>query len=193
MHEHKQLWSYWNNVNELINEEIYSIPKEKKAKIIEEWENGIATQNKVTEDQILENIKTIPKIEINPTEWTMDRLKECIDNYVKNRFLSSIALAGMINEYISIYLLDDYTKTNDGLFSITEYFDQLKGQQNRIETLRKLDIITESEKTNLKNLNDIRNKYVHVTQIKYENIREDCLKAIKILIEFLDNRKISTI
>ena len=44
--------------------------------------------------------------------WVMDRFKEGIDQYVCGQWLSSIALAGIIAEFLSFHLMEEYVKSN---------------------------------------------------------------------------------
>ena len=119
----------------------------------------------------------------------MDRLKECIDDYVKQKWLSSIALAGSISEYSTAYFIEGYIDKK-GIFSILEHTDMIKNQKQRIKLLVKLKVIENDDKDYLESINNIRNKYLHVSDPQSEGIKEDCLQAINALNNFLTRHPI---
>jgi len=184
MSNHTEPWRYWNKTKNEIPDDLSSIDGNEKDRLLEQWESGVWTENKPTKDEILKNIKSLPEIDVKVTKWVMDRLKECIDDFVKQKYLSSIALAGAICEYHTFNLIEQYIKSN-GIYPIIKESGLLKQQHDRIALLRRLDIITETERKSLKNVNELRNKNLHIHTINYINLKQDCLNVIKRIIEFL--------
>jgi len=190
MSNHTEPWRYWNKTRNEIPDDLSSIDGNEKDRLLEQWESGVWTENKPTKDEILKNIKSLPEIDVKVTKWVMDRLKECIDDFVKQKYLSSIALAGAISEYHTFNLIEQYIKSN-GIYPIIKESGLLKQQHDRIALLRRLDIITETERKSLENVNFLRNKYLHIHTINYSNLKQDCLNVMKRIIEFLVAHPIS--
>lgn len=190
MPSHDDIWRYWNKTRNEIPDNINTLTEEEIINLLTQWEGGVWTGNKPDKKQILQNIKLLPEIDIKVTIWIMDRIKECTDDFVKQRWLSSIALTGAICEYLSFYLLQDYIKQN-GIFPIIEDSGLLKQQHDRIILLRRLNIINENERADLKIINDIRNKYLHVHTTDYSTIKDNCLDIIKKMISLLTNHPIN--
>jgi hypothetical protein len=62
-------------------------------------------------DNVLRNIRDLPPIGLQQVpEWIMDRVKDAADDYVRGRWLSSIALCGVIGEFLSFHLLENYVR-----------------------------------------------------------------------------------
>ena len=184
MSNHTEPWRYWNKTRNEIPDDLSSIDGNEKDRLLEQWESGVWTENKPTKDEILKNIKSLPEIDVKVTKWVMDRLKECIDDFVKQKYLSSIALAGAISEYHTFNLIEQHIKSN-GIYPIIKESHLLKQQSKRIVLLKKLGRITETEQKSLENVNDLRNKCLHIHTIDYTNLKQDCLNVIKRIIEFL--------
>jgi hypothetical protein len=108
MSNHTEPWRYWNKTRNEIPDDLSSIDENEKDRLLEQWESGVWTENKPTKDEILKNIKSLPEIDVKVTKWIMDRLKECIDDFVKQKYLSSIALAGAISEYHTFNLIEQH-------------------------------------------------------------------------------------
>ena len=169
MSNHEDPWGYVNHTKDGIPDNVDTLEDEKKSELIKKWDEGVWTENKPDTNQILKNIKLLPRIDVLVTKWVMDRIKECTDDFVNQRWLSSIALSGALCEYLSFYLLQNYIKQN-GVFPLVVHAKLLKLQNDRIVLLRKLEIIEENERADLKEINDLRNKYLHIHKTDYEDI-----------------------
>lgn len=190
MSNHEEPWEYWNKTRRDIPDDLNAVDDKKIAELLGQWEGGVWTEMKPDSKQILANIKLLPEIHITVTKWIMDRIKECTDAFVNQRWLSSIALAGAISEYLSFYLLQEFIKKK-GMFPLTEHSGLLKQQHDRIVLLRKLDIIEEPERVDLHEINELRNKYLHIHTTDYSRIKDDNLTIIKKLITLLSKYPVS--
>jgi hypothetical protein len=167
------------------------IPEEKKRYFIRQWRALVHTKNLQSRDSILRNIRDLPPIGLQSVpEWVMDRVKEVADDYVRGRWLSSIALCGVIAEFLTFELLENYVRERaiDGLI---KHSRKLGSQTGRLNTLRELHVI-EEERSALDSVREIRNKHVHLNRIESsgDKIKQDSLKSVKNLVEFLNTHKL---
>jgi len=181
-------YSYWNNIPKIIPEDMKDLTSKEIKQYLTKWRDSVWTKNVKDNTQRLKNIKDIPIInEINIDQWTMDRLKEASALYVEGFFVASIALCGIIAEFNTFKLLEDCINRN-GIEHVIEYSKKFGNQVGRIETLKKIDEITENGAILLKNIKDIRNQYIHSGVVDHSGFisKEDNLKILKALIEFLN-------
>ena len=149
--EHAQNWAYVNKAISKIQRlttTVESIPEDEKKALLEEWEGQVWTENKPDINTILKNIQSLPNIRVQVPKWVMDRLKECLDDYVKQKWLSSIALAESISEYLTAHFIQEYISKN-GIFSILKDSQKIKIQRDRINLLVGLTIINGNDKQDL--------------------------------------------
>ena len=84
-------------------------PEEEKLYFLRQW--STVTKNVQSPDNVLRNIRDLPPIGLQQVpEWIMDRVKDAADDYVRGRWLSSIALCGVIGEFLSFHLLENYVR-----------------------------------------------------------------------------------
>lgn len=188
----KKKWSYWNFLSELIPENTNSLSDEEKRDFMQQWKGLVHTNNVQTPDSRLRNIRDLPLIGLQSVpEWVMDRVKEVADDYVRGRWLSSIASCGVIAEFLTFHLLENYVREK-GIDGLIKHSKKLGGQQSRLTALRELRVIKEKERNTLDSIREIRNKYVHLNRISSseEKIKPDCLKSIKSLVEFLNTHRL---
>jgi hypothetical protein len=185
-------WSYWNFLSELVPENVDSLSDGKKRFFMEQWKGLVHTKNVQSRDSILRNIHDLPPIGLQSVpEWVMDRVKEVADDYVRGRWLSAIAVCGVIAEFLSFHLLDNYWQ-KEGIEGLIRHSRKLGSQEGRLTTLKELRFISERERKTLDSIREIRNKYVHLNRISSseERIKPDCLRAVKSLVHFLNTHKL---
>lgn len=182
-------WFYWNDLPGNIPKDISNLNDEQKNDFLKKWGDAVWTKNSQDSDQKLNNIKNLVAIKVAVPEWVMDRLKESAEHYVNGAWLSSIALSESICEFLTYYFLEEYVVKN-GIDDIIEHNKKLKDQYQRLQLVKKLSIISEQEWKLLDEIRDIRNKYIHLNKIDFNGneIKENCLKSLKNLITFLNNR-----
>lgn len=184
-------WTYWNFLSELIPEKVDDLPEEQKRYFVQEWHGLVQTKNVQSRELILRNIRDLPPIGLQSVpEWVTDRVKEVADDYVRGRWLSSIALCGVIGEFLTFHLLENYVREN-GIQGLIRYSKKWGYQQGRLTTLRELQVIREEERVALDSIRETRNKYVHLNRISSseEKIKPACIKSIKNLVGFLNTHK----
>ena len=157
--------------------------------IIKIWNNQISNKNTQIETEIVKNIKDLISQDFCVDRIIMDRVKEAMDHYVKGQWVSSIALCGLICEYLSYIMIEEYIKRN-GIDGIIKYNKELSNQYGRLKLLGKLKFITEYQRKSLDQIRDIRNKYVHLERINEiaGRIKEDNFIIITNLIKFLNEK-----
>src|SRR3989344_226797 len=178
-------WFYWNNLPNNIPDDISTLNDEQKNDLLKKWAEAIWTKNSQNQEQRLSNIKNLVGIKVAVPEWVMDRLKESANHYVNGSWLSAIALSESICEFLTYYFLEDYVIKN-GIDNIIEHSKKLKEQYQRLQLLKKLEVISEPEWKLLDEIRDTRNKYIHLNKIDFtgNEIKEDSLKSLKNLITF---------
>lgn len=182
-------WFYWNNLPSDIPDDVSKLDDGKKNELLKKWNGAVWTKNTQSNDQKLNNIRNLVAIKVAVPEWVMDRLKESADHYVNGVWLSAIALSESVCEFLTYYILERYVIDN-GIDNIIEHSKKLKDQYQRLQLLKKLSIISESEWKLLDEIRDIRNKYIHLNKIDFtgNQIKEDSLKTLKNLITFLNDK-----
>ena len=187
--EKEKKWTYWNFLSELIPENIATHPEEEKLYFLRQWEALTVTKNAQHPDDVLRNIRDLPPIGLQLVpEWIMDRLKEAADDYVRGRWLSSIALCGVMGEFLSFHLLENYVRDN-GIGEVVRFSKRLGNQGGRLSALKELQVLKEDEWKALDSIREIRNEYVHLNRTG-NKMKEDCLRSIRNLVEFLNQHKL---
>jgi len=189
----EESWSYRNYVPKAIPADLKELPEEDKHALIDNWADAVYTQNVQSRDDKLRNIRDLRRIHLGGVPvWIMDRFKEMIDHYVCGQWLSSIAIGGIIAEYLSFHLVEEYVKSN-GIRRLIRHSRSLGNQKLRLKALRKLDILTEDELKKLDFIRETRNEYVHLNTIRTteKKIKIDSLKVVGNLTEFLNEHTLS--
>jgi len=184
-----QVWFYWNDLPNEILSNFSTLTEENKTELLNKWLGAIGTKSTQKPEQKLENIKDLPAIKIIVPEWVMDRLKEASNHYVNGEWLSTIAISATISEFLTYYLLERYISEN-GIDEIIKHNKKLGSQDSRLKLLKDLNVLSEANWKLLDEIRDIRNKYIHLNKIDFAGsvIKNNCLKSIKNLIEFLNNQ-----
>jgi len=187
--EKEKKWTYWNFLSELIPEDIAARSEEEKRYFLREWEGLTVTKNVQPPDSVLQNIRNLPPIGLQLVpEWVMDRVKEAADDYVRGRWLSSIALCGVMGEFLSFHLLENYVRDN-GIGGLVRFSKRLGNQGGRLSALKELQVLKEDEWKALDSIREIRNEYVHLNRTG-NKMKGDCLRSIRNLVEFLNQHKL---
>jgi hypothetical protein len=187
--EKEKKWTYWNFLSELIPENIATRSEEEKHYFLKQWEGLTVTKNVQSPDNVLQNITDLPPIGLQQVpEWIMDRVKEAADDYVRGRWLSSIALCGVIGEFLSFHLLENYVR-DSGIDEVVRFSKRLGSQEGRLKTLKELRVLKEEEWKALDSIRKIRNEYVHLNRAG-SKMKEDSLKTIRNLVEFLNQHQL---
>lgn len=187
--EKKEKWTYWNFLSELIPENIATRPEEEKLYFLKQWEGLTVTKNVQPPDNVLQNIRELPPIGLQQVpEWIMDRVKEAADHYVRGRWLSSIALCGVIGEFLSFHLLENYVR-DKGIDEVIRFSRRLGSQRGRLSSLKELRVLKDDEWKALDSIREIRNEYVHLNRTG-DRMKEDSLKVIRSLVEFLNQHQL---
>ncbi len=168
-------WIFWLKITKLAREALsldYSS---------EEFENHLRAAKRLFEgERIIPNVKNVlirfseleDLEEINISTKIMDGLKECIYDYVCDRFISSIALAGILSEYIVIDQL--INKSNKSV----ETAMKLR-QIDRLNLLKDEEIINFEIFGKLSQIRKIRNKYIHPSNKKLNKEKDAFLVVIR--------------
>src|SRR3989338_1417048 len=187
----RESWNFLNLLPDIIKEKISDMGLSEKEvnEIIKIWNNQISNKNTQIETEIVKNIKDLISQDLCVDRIIMDRVKEAMDHYVKGQWVSSIALCGLICEYLSYIMIEEYIKRN-GIDGIIKYNKELSNQYGRLKLLGKLKFITEYQRKSLDQIRDIRNKYVHLERINEiaGRIKEDNFIIITNLIKFLNEK-----
>ena len=177
---------YWYENEAISKAQAQRVPP---ANILNDWKKEVWTHNvPKTDEDILENIRTLKPIKILVPRWAMDRFKEALDQYVHGMWVSSLILSTIIAEYYVWWLIEHHV-VNKGLSDIVDP-DVLKRQQVRIALVKKLGLISDQKKNNLMRINDSRNKYIHLKKIDdTKQAKEDAKIAINNLTNVLNVEK----
>jgi hypothetical protein len=189
----QESWSYRNYVPKAIPENLKGLSPEAKQDLLDKWAEAVYTQNVQSSDDKLRNIRDLQRIHLESVPiWVMDRFKEVLDHYVSGQWLSTIALAGIIAEFVSFHLLEEYVKAN-GIRGLIKCSRRLGNQESRLKVLKELRAITETERLQLESIRTTRNEYIHLDKIakSERNIRTDALEAVSKLTVFLNGHKLS--
>lgn len=183
----KEKWSYWNLISKSIPENTEQLAENEKKEFLRQWEGLVYTENVQPPDAMLRNIRDVPPIALGAVpKWLMDRLKETIDHYVRGQWLSSISVAGVIAEFLTFHMLEKHVREK-GITDLIKFSKKLGSQEGRLKALKELGILTEEEHRQLNRIRDIRNQYVHL-DVAGDRIKDDCLDALKDLVNFLNKR-----
>ena len=177
----RQLWSS-NYRNEISDEER-----------LEDWKKFVWNENFQSEDKQRQNIrKLFPKEKtLCFPLWIMGRLKEAMDQYVKGQWSSSIALCGMIVEFLINSMLKAYKKQANREFPNRELPNNLAGGLLLLYCIKILD---KEDFEKLDEVRKLRNNYIHLKKLsknEQEKQKEDNLKALENLIYYFDIQNIS--
>lgn len=175
-----------------IPENIEALSEPDQETIITKWTEAVYTQNTQSRDEKLRNIRDLRRIHLAMVPvWVMDRFKEVIDHYVSGQWLSSIALAGVIAEFLSFHLLEEYVRSN-GIRGLIRHSRRLGYQQNRLKVLKELGVLTEEEFRELDLIRTKRNEYMHLNKIATggRKIKPDSLDVVSNLTSFLNHHKL---
>lgn len=189
----KENWYYKNYVSKTIPTDLMQLSESEKQDLLDKWASATRTRNVQSTEDKLHNIKDLDRISLKsvPT-WMMDRFKEMIDHYVCGQWLSSIAIGGIVAEYLSFHLMEEYVKSN-GIRPLIRHSKKLGYQNGRLEALKQLGVITAQEHRSLEFIMHKRNEYVHLNTIRRteKTIKKDSLKVVDMLTEFLNKHGLS--
>lgn len=104
------------------------------------------------------------------------------------RWLSSIALCGVIGEFLSFHLLENYVRES-GIDQVIRFSKRLGSQGGRLSALKELRVLKEDEWKALDSIREIRNERVHLNRTG-DKMKEDSLKVIRSLVEFLNQHQL---
>jgi hypothetical protein len=189
----EESWFYKNYVPKAIPADLSQLSEQERKALMDNWADAVRTTNSQSTEDRLKNIRDLDRIFLNSVPpWMMDRFKEMIDHYVCGQWLSAIAIGGIIAEYLSFHLLEEYVKSN-GIRRVIRHSRKLGRQEGRLVALRELGVLTEEERTKLDLIRDRRNEYVHLNTIRTteKTIKEDSLKVVSTLTEFLNEHRLS--
>lgn len=183
---------YLNTVSQDIPQNVEGLTEAEKQEFLTKWKKAVWTGDVQTPEVMLGNIRNLPPIILNAVPgFVMDRLKDSCDHYVRGQWLSSVAIAGITAEWLTFYILEKHVRER-GIGRLIEHSRELGYQDRRLKVLRDLGEFENEEFIQLDGIRGIRNKYVHLdVPIKnghQEGIKDDCLKALKDLIDFLNKR-----
>jgi len=190
---HQEAWSYRNYVSKAIPENLKGLSLAAKQDLLNKWAEAVHTQNVQSLDGKLRNIRDLQRIHLGSVPiWVMDRFKEVLDHYVSGQWLSTIALAGIIAEFVSFHLLEEYVK-GSGIRGLIKCSRRLGNQKSRLKALKELRVITETERQQLESIRRTRNEYIHLDKIakSERKIRSDSLQVVNNLTIFLNGHKLS--
>lgn len=144
-----------------------------------------------TRDEQISNIRQFPpNKELYPL-WVMDRLKEAMREYVRGEWWASIALCGMVAEFIINTMLECYLpKIKECLPGIKE-IKNLHGFKlaGKITILKCCGVINERDYGRLEDIRSIRNEYIHFKKLsdkEREKLKSDNFKVLQHLFDLLD-------
>lgn len=177
---------YWYKNEAISKAKAQRVPP---ANILNDWKKEVWTHNvPKTDEDILENIRTLKPIKILVPRWAMDRFKEALDQYVHGMWVSSLILSTIIAEYYVWWLIEHHV-VNNGLSDIVDP-DVLKKHKERIELVKKLGLISDQKKNNLMRINDSRKNYIHLKKIDdTKQAKEDAKIVINNLTNVLNVEK----
>jgi hypothetical protein len=182
-------WSYWNVLSTRIPENIGDLSESEKLELSRQWDALTHTENVQPLDVKLQNIKDVPLIILQAVpKWIMDRAKEAADDYVKGRWLSSIFLCGVIAEYLSFYLLENYVRET-GIQRLITHSRRLGNQSGRLRCLKDIHVLDENQWDRLESIRRTRNDYAHLDKIETNKIKPDALRSVQNLINFLNTHE----
>ena len=165
---------YWYENEAISKAKAQRVPP---ANILNDWKKEVGTHNvPKTDEDILENIRTLKPIKILVPRWAMDRFKEVLDQYVHGMWVSSLILSTIIAEYYVWWLIEHHV-VNKGLSDIVDP-DVLKKHKERIELVKKLGLISDQKKNNLMRINDSRNNYIHLKTIDDTKLAKNDAKIV---------------
>jgi len=171
-------WEFWNTVMGIARDYLSLDKSTEEAKA-----------HRISATELFKREKIIPKTEtvlerfseledLNRVEITvevMDNLKECINDYVSDKFVSTIVLGGLITERIT----DDLLKEKSRMSKKTS---NMLNQNSKISILKDEDIITSDIAGKLHQIRRIRNRYIHPKSDNL-NTEKDALLVLTKLID----------
>lgn len=189
----REYWNFLNLLPDLVKKKIDDtnnpLNEDEINEIIKVWNNQVSNENTQIKEEIIRNIKELLSQDFCVDKIIMDRVKEAMDHYVKGQWFSSITLCGLICEYLSYIMIEEYINKNriDG---IIKHNKKLSNQFGRLELLKELGFITNDQHELLDKIRDIRNKYIHLELINQVagRIKDDSFIIITNLIKFLNEK-----
>lgn len=152
-------------IKRTVPDDVDKLDKRAIQKILAEWINNMLPKTSQSDKQIVANIKSLPDVLLEVPKWMTERFKEALHLYVIGLWHSSAMTIGIISVYLTFYLIEKHTKM-EGIESIIEYSGDLARQLNRLNLLKKLQKLSETEYEHLKEVNNIRNSFVHLKILK---------------------------
>jgi hypothetical protein len=133
-------FTYWNTISRDIPENIEDLTEQEKQKFLSRWKELVWTEDVQASDGMLLNIKSLPVIILEAVpKWTMDRLKDSCDHYVRGRWLSSIAVSGITAEWLTFYMFEKHVQEKGiSIPDLVKYTKSLGNQNTRLLVLKAL-------------------------------------------------------
>jgi hypothetical protein len=153
--------------------------KKYKKNLLKNYESDL--NNKIKRLKNL-NLTGLIKIDKFVEEWD-----ECIKSYREGRFISTVALCGIIGEKLTCNLIEEMEiKLNNKMMTQQqkEGFFRLH-QVERIDLLRDFKIISHEVAGKLHQIREKRNNYVHPIKRKPTNPEKDAKTMINLLEDIL--------
>jgi len=157
--------------------------------ILEEWRKFVRNGNFQDEDKQRSNLRGFPDgKELLFPPWIMDRLKEAMDEYVRGHWWSSIALCGMIVEFVARSMAEAFREKISNKFSLMKVPG---GVVENLLMLKDCGILDEEDFGKLDQVREYHDKYLHLRKIEkeekeQEELKLDSFKALKRLLDFFD-------
>lgn len=124
----------------------------------------------------------LPAYMVHPDDRILPLLVETRETYVDGHYFSSVAAAATTADSVCLWLLDRYGIDNATRRQVTDF---TLGQ--KIEKIRALGLIDDTQAALLRKLNSLRKKHLHPgVAISVQQRKKDALAALKLLHEFLE-------
>jgi hypothetical protein len=185
-------WFYRNYLPKTIPENLEELSEAERQETIAKWTEAVHTKNTQSRDDKLRNIRDLRRIHLESVPvWVLDTFKGVIDHYVTGQWLSSITLAGIIAEFLSFYLIEQYVKSH-GILKLIKHSRGLGNQAHRLKVLRELGVLTAEELRELDLVRTKRNEYMHLDKISTggRRIKADSLLVVTNLTNFLNKHRL---
>lgn len=181
-------WYFWNQLPNIVKGLDSIADEHKRFELINKIKLALETEKQKEAEVTLERLRELNALKfVKVNEELMNNLKECMANYLDSRFLSTIALCGIIAEEI---VLDTFQrleiKINGNILDSKQAFNTFKylTQENRISILNSMQIIKPEVRGKLDQIRIKRNNYLHPS--KSDNKQKDALDSINLLMNIIE-------
>jgi len=174
---------YFNYTKNLLDH-----PDEKtRTNLIEKIKEGLLESYKKDLDNKITRMKDLNLIGMFKIDKFGDEWLECIKNYEDGRFISVVALCGIIAEKITYGLIEETEiKINNSSVSLKQKAGFLRlNQAERIGLLEEFKIISHEISGKLNQIRDKRNNYLHPNRRSPINPEKDSKDMLNLLEDIL--------